>query len=158
MSVPTRLAPSRQIEVRIPVPVSIIPASALTEIEGTCVLGDDVTEILAPLADEPGFIGFKAWATPDLMDLLNGPHAHLLYDNVTRDGVVEIGVYGKIQGALINWDRKVYVMGEESGLPELVFEIPSEAEVWVCGYVTAATCGSLMSAFYTPDPNESSED
>jgi len=152
MSDSARLAPVRQIEVRIPVPISIIPASALPD--APAVLDEDIAEILAPFADGPGFIGFKAYHTVEIGKVLNGPYAHLLYDNVAPNGAMEIGVYGQIQGSLTHWDRKVYVMGEESGQLEPVFEVPSGAELWVCPHVTRSTCGSLLSAFYTPDPIE----
>lgn len=157
MTTLARPAPIRQIEVWVPVPVTVIPGAELLETQGTCILGDNVAEILLPLVNAPGFIGFKTQLTGDLTELLTGPYSHLLFDNVTADGVAEIGIYGKVLGPLINWDRKVYVVGEESGLPEVAFEIPFGAEIWVCSYVTEATVGSLMGSFYTPDPNEPPE-
>jgi hypothetical protein len=157
MSVFTHPARFRSVEVSIKVPVSVIPGSEFVETQGACILGERAADILAPLTHVPGFIGFKTDITGDLMALLQGPNAHLLYDNVTRDGVAEIGVLGTVGGTFINWNRKVYVMNDESGQSEVVFEIPFGAEVWVCEYVTKATCGSLMTAFYTHDPSELNE-
>lgn len=156
MSVPTRSAQIRQIEVSVPVPVLIIPGDQIRETDGR-ILSDSVVEILTPLSERPGFIGFKAPFTTDLVELLDGPYAHLLFDEVTRDGIAEIGAYGQIQGPFGHWNRMVYVMGEESGVLEPIFEIPLGAtEIWVCEYVTEAACGSLMSAFYS-EPGGSRE-
>jgi hypothetical protein len=141
-------------EVCVPVPVTVIAGSQLRETRGACLLTDEVIEVLSAVADKPGFIGFKAPKTWDVENILHGPYSHLLFDNVTRQGVAEVGIFGQVQGPLINWDRRVYITDEESGLLVPAFQVPFDAELWVCGYVRENTCGSLAHEFYTPLDDE----
>jgi hypothetical protein len=151
MSVFTRTDLIRTFDVQVPVPVTVISGDRIPVVDGVGLLDERVLDLFAAFVDGPGFIGFKAPLTGDLTELLaHSPYNHLFMDNVTPDPhVVELGIYGQLNGPLIGWDRKVYVMNDESGVLEPVFEIPEGAELWLCEYVTESTCGSLTNAFFS---------
>jgi hypothetical protein len=91
---------------------------------GTFILSDNVINILSGLIDEPGFIGYKSAVWSNFKELVHGRCSHLQLVNVTSDHIIEIGIFGKVRGPLINWDRKVYLIDEKSGVLMAVLEIP----------------------------------